>query len=108
VAILVARTSSHVYAAQLGVLKAGAAYTCIDVAFPDDQVRDILFDSGAVALLTDATAIQRISAFGFPTPSVIDMDKVRVEADTAIVPRIDRDAVVRAPDPTWLGPDTLA
>ena len=108
VAILVARTSSHVYAAQLGVLKAGAAYTCIDVAFPDDQVRDILSDSGAVALLTDATALLRINAFGFPQPSVVNLDEVRVKADTTIVPRIDRDDVDRWPDPAWLGPDTLA
>src|SRR4051794_18705292 len=38
VAILLPRESEHLYLAQLAVLKAGAAYTCIDPAFPDEQI----------------------------------------------------------------------
>src|SRR5262245_1428705 len=34
IAILLPRSSEHLYLAQLAVLKAGAAYTCIDPAFP--------------------------------------------------------------------------
>jgi non-ribosomal peptide synthetase-like protein len=59
VAILLPRTSEHLYLAQLAVLKAGAAYTCIDAAFPDDQLRDILQDSRPVAVLSDATGLAR-------------------------------------------------
>ena len=50
VAIMAGRDSPCAYAAQLAVLKAGAAYACVDPAFPDEQLRDILSDSGAVAL----------------------------------------------------------
>lgn len=53
VAILLPRSSEHLYLAQLAVLKAGGAYTCIDPAFPDGQALDILEDSRAVAILTD-------------------------------------------------------
>ncbi|HVY67155.1 MAG TPA: AMP-binding protein, partial [Gammaproteobacteria bacterium] len=45
VVVLLPRESEHVYAAQLGALKAGAAFTCIDPAFPDGQVRTILDDA---------------------------------------------------------------
>jgi non-ribosomal peptide synthetase-like protein len=55
-AILVARTTEQLYAAQLGVLKSGSAYVCIDPAFPDQQLRHILADSAAGVLLTDADA----------------------------------------------------
>ncbi|MGH9800723.1 MAG: AMP-binding protein, partial [Blastocatellia bacterium] len=52
VAILLPK-SVELYASQLAALKAGAAYTCIDPAFPNEQLRDILQDSEAVAVLTD-------------------------------------------------------
>ncbi|HSO73733.1 MAG TPA: AMP-binding protein, partial [Blastocatellia bacterium] len=42
VAILLPRHNERLYASQLAVLKVGGAYTCIDSAFPDEQVRDIL------------------------------------------------------------------
>ena len=51
VAIHLPRTSPDLYIAQLAVLKAGAAFTCIDPAFPPERVAEILDDSGAVALL---------------------------------------------------------
>ena len=40
-AILLPR-GAGVYAAQLGVLKSGAAYTCIDPLFPDERARWML------------------------------------------------------------------
>jgi len=40
------------YVAQLGVLKAGAAYTCLDPAFPAARKQEILDDAEAVALLS--------------------------------------------------------
>src|SRR5262245_26660441 len=53
VAILLPRESPSLYAAQLGVLKAGAAYTCLDPKFPDAHLRGVLDDADAVALVTD-------------------------------------------------------
>jgi len=49
VAILLPRRDHRVYVAQLAVLKAGAAYTCIEPGSPAEQARFILEDSGAVA-----------------------------------------------------------
>src|SRR5215208_6270091 len=37
VAIMLPRRLAHLYSSQLAALKAGAAYTCIDPAFPDEQ-----------------------------------------------------------------------
>ncbi|MCK5074449.1 MAG: amino acid adenylation domain-containing protein [Bacteriovoracaceae bacterium] len=51
VAIMLPRNSHHAYVAQLAVLKAGAAYTCIDTSFPGERARFIVQDSKAVLLL---------------------------------------------------------
>jgi non-ribosomal peptide synthetase-like protein len=60
VALLLPRESIHLHLAQLAVLKAGAAYTCIDPIFPDEQVYKILEDSQAVAVLTDEFGSMRV------------------------------------------------
>ncbi len=60
VAIILPRNSEHVYLAQLAVLKAGAAYVCIDPTFPDAQVDTILDDAKPVAVLTDAAGLGRV------------------------------------------------
>ncbi len=54
IAIMLPRDSELLYAVQLAVLKAGAAYMCVDPSFPDKRVRTLVADSDAVALLTDA------------------------------------------------------
>src|SRR2546426_413763 len=54
VALLLPRDCMQLYAAQLGVLLAGAAHVCLDLSFPDAHVEHVLRDAGAVALLTDA------------------------------------------------------
>ncbi len=59
VAILLPRHSIDLFAAELGVLKANAAYVCIDPAFPDGHARAILEDADAVVLLTDAEGAAR-------------------------------------------------
>ncbi|MEI6669049.1 MAG: amino acid adenylation domain-containing protein [Acidobacteriota bacterium] len=67
------RTSEHLYVAQLAVLKAGAAYACIDPSFPDAQFQDILHDANAVALLTDRNGVARASACGLDVGLAIDI-----------------------------------
>src|SRR6266446_6538154 len=52
VSILLPKRSHHLYVAQFAVLKAGAAYTCIDPSFPEEHIRFIVEDSRSVAVLT--------------------------------------------------------
>lgn len=95
VAILLPRRA-EVFAAQLGVLMAGAAYTCIDPAFPDERARWILEDSMAVALITDADGVARARRAGWTLP-LLD-----VAAVTASAPPSD------LTPPSWLTPSSLA
>src|ERR1039457_4901873 len=95
VAILLPRQSHHLYAAQLGVLRAGAAYTCIDPAFPDARIREILEDSAAVAFLTDAAGLERARTGHFGAAHQFDV--------TAALPHAGA-----PPAPAWLTPESLA
>jgi non-ribosomal peptide synthetase-like protein len=54
VSILLPKHSHYLYVAQLAVLKAGAAYTCIDPMFPEEHSRFMVADSQSVAVLTCA------------------------------------------------------
>ncbi|TCO47279.1 non-ribosomal peptide synthetase [Actinocrispum wychmicini] len=65
VAILLPRTTVHLYATQLAVLKAGCAYLCIEPSFPDDQVGYILRDSAAAVLVTDESGHERATRAGY-------------------------------------------
>ena len=95
VAVLLPRTSEHVYLAQLAALKAGAAYCCIDPAFPDAHVGHILNDARPVALITDGDGAARARRVAPGIAGVIDVH----EADGAASPR---------PRPPWLTPRSLA
>ena len=64
VAVLLPRNTARLYSSQVGVLKAGGAYTCIDPSFPDARVSEILQDS--VALLTDAEGAARVRRLTYP------------------------------------------
>lgn len=99
VGILLPRSSEVLYSAQLAVLKAGAAYICIDPLFPDEQVRDILQDAEPVALLTDAAGLERARNTGWNAGNLID---ARAEINRIHGPV---DAPLPAP---WLTPESLA
>ena len=99
IGIQLPRTSEHLYVAQLAVLKAGAAYACIDPAFPDAQFHEILRDSNAVALLSDHTGAARAAACGIDPGMVIDI----VEWS-----KRDEEPVSPVPTPAWLTARTLA
>ena len=62
VAILLPRDTENLYAAQLGVLNLGAAFTCLDPLFPDEHIRAVLIDSDAVVILTDAVGRERLAS----------------------------------------------
>ncbi|MEG3144908.1 amino acid adenylation domain-containing protein [Sphingomonas sp. RT2P30] len=74
VALLVPRTTPLLYAAQLGVLMAGGAFTCLDPAFPDARMREILADADAVAVVTDSAGAARLSAMGLSRDMIVDVD----------------------------------
>ncbi|MEU8548975.1 amino acid adenylation domain-containing protein [Streptomyces roseoverticillatus] len=67
-AVLLSRTTDQLYAAQLGVLRAGAAHVCLDPVFPDAQLRAILTRAGASVLLTDLEGEHRIRGAGYEGP----------------------------------------
>ncbi|MGA3020070.1 MAG: amino acid adenylation domain-containing protein, partial [Bryobacteraceae bacterium] len=95
VAILLPRQSHHLYAAQLGVLHAGAAYTCIDPAFPDARIREILEDSAAAAFLTDAAGLHRARTGLFGAPPQFDVTAPLAHGHPPS-------------EPAWLTPESLA
>jgi non-ribosomal peptide synthetase-like protein len=82
VAILLPRSTEYLYISQLAVLKAGAAYTCIDPASPDQQVADILDDSGAVMLLTDDAGARRVAHSGLAVDRILDAAELSKHLDT--------------------------
>ena len=97
VAIALPRDGDALYAAQLGVLKAGAAHTCIDPAYPDERIAALIADCGAVAVLTDSAGRQRVRA-----PGDVPVVDVRVLSAS-------QGGVARGrPQPAWLGPSSLA
>ena len=98
VAILLSRSTAHVYAAQLGAMKAGAAYTCCDPTFPDERLRATLADAHPVAVITDAAGRTRTIAAGIPASCIIDVVELLHAQPTA--PPLPR--------PAWLTPSNLA
>ncbi|MBW7932171.1 MAG: amino acid adenylation domain-containing protein [Gemmatimonadaceae bacterium] len=98
VAILLPRTGAHLYAAQLGVMKAGAAYTCFDLAFPDERLSDTIADAQPAALVTDALGRSRAIAAGFAADRIIDIVEL-LHGHPQAPP---------APTPRWLTPSSLA
>ncbi|WP_410616674.1 amino acid adenylation domain-containing protein [Amycolatopsis sp. lyj-109] len=65
VAILLSRTTEDLYLAQLGVLRAGSAYVCLDPSFPDEQLGHILGDAAPALLVTDRAGHDRAVRAGY-------------------------------------------
>jgi amino acid adenylation domain-containing protein len=65
----VERSASLVVAA-LAIVRAGAAYVAIDPMYPAERVRWMLDDSGATAVVSDASTAARLGAFG-DRPAVV-------------------------------------
>jgi non-ribosomal peptide synthetase-like protein len=96
VAIMLPRDSDLLYAAQLGVLKAGAAFMCIDPTFPEDRIRSLLADSDAALLVTDAAGRKRTRGV---LATVFDAALLAANGDA--------DGGALTP-PEWLRPSSLA
>jgi non-ribosomal peptide synthetase-like protein len=99
VCILLPRDSALLYTAQLAVLRAGAAYTCIDPSFANGRIHEILGDAEAVALLTDTNGIARLSgASSREVPLINVCDELSESTSSAQTLRT----------PSWLTPSSLA
>jgi len=96
VGVLLPRTSAAAFASPLGILRAGGAYTSLDPSFPDERIEEILADSAAAAVVTDAAGASRLSRLGLRPDAIIRADAVPPAS------RLD------APRPAWLSPSSLA
>lgn len=73
VALMIPRTTPLLYVAQLAVLKAGAAFVCMDPSFPDDRIREIVLDAAPAAILADSNGIQRLFGLGLDAALLLDI-----------------------------------
>jgi amino acid adenylation domain-containing protein len=71
----------EVVVALLAVLKAGAAYTVLDLRHPSKRLAFILADSGARVVLTETTAVSRLAGTGDWEAVCVDRDGDRFGAD---------------------------
>jgi len=98
VAVLLPRTTVGSFSAPIGIMRAGAAYTSIDVSFPDERIGEVLRDASAVAVVTDAEGARRVAQLGIEAGRIITVD-----AEPA--PGVVTDP---ARQPPWLTPTSLA
>jgi len=78
VGILLPREDPDLYAAQLGVLLAGAAFACLDPRQGDGLLAGILLEMAPVAILGDAAGALRVAGLGAPDlPAVIDVAGIK-------------------------------
>ncbi len=102
VGILLPRTTPHLFSAQLAVLNAGAAYTCLDPAFPDERVQEILADADVRILLTDGEGAARMQRRGLTACTVLDVGAIMATCSRELP------AGGAAVTPAWLTPASLA
>src|SRR6188768_230292 len=76
VAIFVPRHDTDAFAAQLAVMRAGCAYTCIDPSFPDAHASFIVADASVKVLIADESSATRARAAGFPVAHVVELQDV--------------------------------
>lgn len=101
VGILLSRNSHWLYVAQLAVLKAGGAFTCIDPTFPDAHVQAVLDDGDAAVVLTDDDGLKRIERSGLRVRHAIDVVAQSKQLEMVAAP-------VSRPLATSLIPENLA
>ncbi|MBL8756124.1 MAG: amino acid adenylation domain-containing protein [Planctomycetes bacterium] len=95
VLVLLPRTSPWLVAAQIGVLRAGAAFVCVDPSHPDAHIAHVAHDAGPRAVLTDAVGLPRVRGLG---AAVLELPTGGAR----------RTAAAPHPRPPWQVPTTLA
>src|SRR5262249_39682793 len=96
VAVLLPRDGFELWAAQLGILKAGAAWTCIEPGTPEERLRFLLEASHAVAVVAADEQRAALRAAGYPEARIVS--PFALPGDRSVPP----------PRPAWVGPNTLA
>jgi non-ribosomal peptide synthetase-like protein len=96
VPLLLARTTPLLHVAQLAVLKAGGAFTCLDPAFPAERMQEIVADAGAALILADAAGRARLAPIAGDAVRLLDPAHMLEHAPEA------------AALPEDIGPDRLA
>jgi non-ribosomal peptide synthetase-like protein len=86
VAILMARDSPWLVAAQLAALRGGAAFASLDPAFPDGQIRAQLDDAEPAAIVVDAASAARLRTLGLDRWPLVEVDAEAVPAVPNRVP----------------------
>lgn len=99
VAVLLPRAGTELFVSQLAIMKAGAAWTCIEPATPTERLRFLIEDSRAAAVVTDDAGRRALESIGFPHERIVKVQ----EPDPNTRPERRR---LHAP--AWLGPETLA
>ncbi len=99
VLVLLPRTCPWLFAVQIGVLRAGAAFVCVDPVHPDRHLAHLQRDAKPKAIVTDAGGARRCHAFAGPIVTVRDDVLSHLQS-------VER----RAPHarPAWLGGSSLA
>lgn len=83
--LMIPRTTPLLYAAQLAVLKAGGAFTCIDPSFPDDRIREIVADAEPGAMLASSDTLFRLAELELGATPLLDVEALAA-TETAIGP----------------------
>ena len=95
VAVVVPRAGVTLPIAQLAIMKAGAAWTCIEPGTPRERLSFLLEDSRAAAVIAGTAERESLLAAGFPAERILD-------------PFAPSPARRSRPIPAWLGPESLA
>ena len=74
VAIFLPRHTIEAFASPIGIMREGAAYTSIDVSFPDDRVAALIDDAQACTVVTDQSGAERLIRIGVPPARVVVAD----------------------------------
>ena len=85
VAILLARDTPWLYAAQIGALQSGCAYVGLESRFPDEHLRFVLEDARATFVVTDAQGAQRLQPLLGESVRIVDVATLQSARDGAFV-----------------------
>ena len=104
VAVLLPRPTVAAFAAPLGILRAGAAFTCIDESFPDARIVDLIRGSARG---------RRSSPIRLAPPAWPGLASVTIGSSRSTHPRAGRRPAATSPGtevhaPSWLTPSSLA